>query len=234
MHKYGFVYLWYDRKHKRYYVGCHWGREDDGYVCSSSWMKQAYKHRPEDFRRKILKSNIQDRKSTYIEEQRWLDMIKPEEIKVRYYNIKITTNEVWHKYDESIKSVSDKVKANHWTKRADSEEIRKKISLSGKGRPNPSAKKSKKEDVKKKISESLSGRKLSEEHSANIGRAISADYASGKRNNDSNIGSKRSEETKAKMREAQRALYSGPRGEEIRKKISEKKRLRDLQKIGTN
>lgn len=34
--KYGFVYLWFDRKHKRYYVGCHWGTTEDGYVCSSS------------------------------------------------------------------------------------------------------------------------------------------------------------------------------------------------------
>ena len=35
MEKYGFVYIWFDRKHKRYYIGCHWGHEDDGYVCSS-------------------------------------------------------------------------------------------------------------------------------------------------------------------------------------------------------
>lgn len=28
--KYGFVYIWRDRKYNRYYIGCHWGREDDG------------------------------------------------------------------------------------------------------------------------------------------------------------------------------------------------------------
>jgi len=32
MEKYGFVYLWYDKKHKRYYIGCRWGKENDGYI----------------------------------------------------------------------------------------------------------------------------------------------------------------------------------------------------------
>ena len=109
--KYGFVYLWYDRKHKRYYIGCHWGDINDGYICSSPWMRQAHKHRPEDFKRKILKSDIPTRKDTYIEEQRYLDMIKPEEVKIRYYNLNIKNNETWHKYDEKIKSVGQKISA---------------------------------------------------------------------------------------------------------------------------
>lgn len=115
--KYGFIYLWFDRKHKRYYVGCRWGNINDGYVCSSNWMKQAYGHRPNDFKRRILKSNIPTRHETYIEEQRWLDMIKVEEIKPlnskpRYYNLKIKTNETWHKYDENIKTIGQKISAS--------------------------------------------------------------------------------------------------------------------------
>jgi hypothetical protein len=85
--KYGFVYLWYDRKHKRFYIGCRWGREDDGYICSSSWMKQAYKHRPEDFSRKILSRIYTNRQDLLEEEFRWLSMIKLHELKVRYYNV---------------------------------------------------------------------------------------------------------------------------------------------------
>lgn len=50
----GFVYIWRDRKHKRYYIGSHWGTPDDGYICSSPWMRQAYKHRPLDFKRRVL------------------------------------------------------------------------------------------------------------------------------------------------------------------------------------
>ena len=109
--KHGFVYIWFDRKYKRYYVGCRWGRENDGYVCSSRWMKQSYGHRPQDFKRKILKTGIQSRKELYEEEQRYLNMIKPEEVKVRYYNLNITNNEVWHKYDEHVKTVGQKVSA---------------------------------------------------------------------------------------------------------------------------
>jgi hypothetical protein len=116
--KYGFVYIWRDRKHNRYYIGCHWGNEHDGYVCSSPWMKQAYRIRPEDFKRRILTTNIQSRENTYIEEQKWLDLIKKEEISPqssnpRYYNLNIKNNEVWHKYEDSIKTVGAKIsKAN--------------------------------------------------------------------------------------------------------------------------
>jgi hypothetical protein len=62
MEKYGFVYIWYDKKHKRYYVGSHWGHENDGYVCSSTWMMKAYKIRPDDFKRKIIKKIYTSRK----------------------------------------------------------------------------------------------------------------------------------------------------------------------------
>ena len=54
MEKYGFVYIWRDRKHKMFYIGCHWGTEDDGYVCSSNRMRNAYNRRPNDFKRKII------------------------------------------------------------------------------------------------------------------------------------------------------------------------------------
>lgn len=85
MDKYGFVYIWRDRKHKRFYIGCHWGAETDGYICSSKWMKNSYKRRPEDFKRRILARTSQ-RELLLIEEAKWLSLIKPEELKVRYYN----------------------------------------------------------------------------------------------------------------------------------------------------
>jgi hypothetical protein len=50
MEKYGFVYIWYDRKRKMYYVGSHWGTIEDGYICSSNRMRDAYREDP-----KILK-----------------------------------------------------------------------------------------------------------------------------------------------------------------------------------
>src|SRR5208337_5265410 len=82
----GFVYIWRDRKHNRYYIGSHQGTENDGYICSSNWMRNSYKRRPEDFKRRILTRMIATRKELLIEEQRWLSMIKSEELKTRYYN----------------------------------------------------------------------------------------------------------------------------------------------------
>lgn len=86
MEKYGFVYIWFDRKHKKYYIGSHWGNENDGYICSSSWMKQAYNRRKHDFKRKIIKI-INDRTILLQEEQYYLGMIKDYELKNRYYNL---------------------------------------------------------------------------------------------------------------------------------------------------
>lgn len=81
----GFIYLWYDRKHKRYYIGRHWGAVNDGYICSSRMMRQAYNRRPHDFKRRVL-SYSNTKELLVLEEQRWLDMIKYEELGIRYYN----------------------------------------------------------------------------------------------------------------------------------------------------
>ena len=89
---YGFVYIWYDRKHKRYYIGSHKGSIDDGYICSSSWMKNAYKRRPNDFKRRILSFVSSNRKDLLNEEQKWLDQIKESELSNRYYNLKKSAN----------------------------------------------------------------------------------------------------------------------------------------------
>jgi len=86
MENYGFIYIWRDKKHDRYYVGSHWGTEDDGYVCSSVHMKRAYERRIQDFKRRIIE-RFKDRSKINEIEHRWLQMMKPEELKgVRYYN----------------------------------------------------------------------------------------------------------------------------------------------------
>ena len=108
MEKYGFVYIWFDRKHKRYYVGCHWGAENDGYICSSNWMRKSFRKRPEDFKRRILKTGL-TRIGMYEEEQRYLDMQKLEEKKIRYYNLNTKNGNLWHKYPESVKTIGQKI-----------------------------------------------------------------------------------------------------------------------------
>lgn len=87
MEKYGFVYIWYDCKHKRYYIGSHWGSEDDGYICSSSWMKKSYKLRPDDFKRRILKRIYTSHHDLLIEEYIILNKIQKHEFGKKYYNL---------------------------------------------------------------------------------------------------------------------------------------------------
>lgn len=134
MKKYGFVYLWRDKKHKRYYVGSHWGLENDGYVCSSRWMRNAYRLRPNDFKRRILARVYSSKQDLLMEEGRWLSMMKQEEINgVRYYNRNITTKPGhWTAIPNYDKTISEKISIN--TKKAMwREDIRSKY-LDGLGR----------------------------------------------------------------------------------------------------
>jgi len=105
----GFIYLWLDKKKKMYYIGSHLGSIDDGYICSSRWMRAAYQKRPEDFKRRIIKQfKIITRRELYNEEQRWLNFIKKEEIKVRYYNLFRTVNYAWAD-EENNKTLKEKI-----------------------------------------------------------------------------------------------------------------------------
>lgn len=113
---YGFVYLWYDRKHKRYYIGSHWGTEYDGYVCSSTWMMQAYKIRANDFKRRILQRVYTNRQDLLQAEFNWISLIKEEEIKKRYYNLNIKATGHWSAYPENVKTIKEKI--SHRTKEA--------------------------------------------------------------------------------------------------------------------
>lgn len=82
----GFIYIWYDRKHKRFYIGSHWGTEDDGYICSSRWMRKAYRRRPQDFKRRIIKRHHGSYQELIKLEDCYLRTIKTHELGIRYYN----------------------------------------------------------------------------------------------------------------------------------------------------
>lgn len=106
--KYGFVYIWYDIKHKRYYIGSHWGSEDDGYICSSSWMKRSYMRRPKDFKRRII-SRVSERSILIKEEQKWLSFTKKQELGKRYYNLNNVVIKHWHTNEQRSISVRNKI-----------------------------------------------------------------------------------------------------------------------------
>lgn len=185
--KYGFVYIWRDKKHNRYYVGCHWGTIDDGYVCSSTWMRQAYHHRPHDFRRRIITTNL-SREGMYLEEQRIFDMIRPEEIKVRYYNLNLTSKKLWHADPNKSLTVGQKIsKANTGKKRPCTPERARKISEGKKGKkPNISE-----EGMARK---KAAAKPLSKEHKEAIAEGLAKFYET---NESRSKGRVHSEETKA-------------------------------------
>ena len=163
--KYGFVYIWYDRKHKRFYIGAHWGTESDGYICSSPWMKRAYKLRPNDFKRRILSRVYTNKKDMFAEEAKWQTLIKDEELKIKYYNIRRHGDNHWSSDETKTAGVKQKLKDADATRglrvyaanmrgKTLSEETKKKVS-EGTKRGMASLDKSYRwnEDYRKKISE---------------------------------------------------------------------------------
>ena len=108
MVKEGFIYIWFDRKRKMYYIGSHWGLEGDGYVCSSNRMRDAYRRRPYDFKRRILQKNI-ERSSLLNEEYKWISMIKEEELGEKYYNLRKHKWGHWSHDVSNLSSVGEKI-----------------------------------------------------------------------------------------------------------------------------
>ncbi len=113
MEKYGFVYIWFDKKHRRFYLGCHWGTEDDGYICSSRWMRQSYNRRPQDFKRRVISRIYTSRSELLNEEGRWLNLIDEKDIGIKYYNLTKHINGHWTTDNYKRLTVGQKIsKAN--------------------------------------------------------------------------------------------------------------------------
>ena len=88
--KSGFVYIWLDKKRKKYYLGSHMGTLSDGYTGSNKRFSYAHHLRPETFKRRILEfyNNIAD-KDLRIREQLWLNLINDHDLHCeKYYNEK--------------------------------------------------------------------------------------------------------------------------------------------------
>lgn len=156
MEKYGFIYIWYDKKRKMFYVGSHFGTENDGYICSSNRMRNAYKRRPQDFKRRILSRYIQ-RNDLLEEEHKWLSLISETKLGKRYYNLRKHKWGHWSINENKRLTVGQKISA--------SPNRSANISKANKGRVIS-------EKTRKKLSISVS-KKMTEEHRALLSQKCS-------------------------------------------------------------
>lgn len=196
--KYGFIYIWRDKKRKMFYIGCHWGNVDDRYICSSDRMGHAYKRRPLDFKRRILETNIYDKSLLLEREYYWLQQIKDEELSKKYYNV-------------------NKHHFGHWMTTQDK---------SGKNHPMYGKKHT--EESRRKISESSKGRIPWNKDKSNVYSDETRSKMGEKHlGNQYNLGKKHTEESKMKMSESHRGKDTWNKGktgiysDETRHKMSE-------------
>lgn len=184
MEKEGFIYIWFDKKRRMYYIGCHWGTCDDGYICSSKWMRDAYRYRKQDFRRRIIQRNIP--KDLLLEvEYKWLQLINDKDIGIKYYNLSKKHFGHWHINDQTRKSVRQKLSEAAKNLHNDPT-YREKYETGMKNRPPQTAEQIKKrakantgkkrtEETKRKISESNKGKimgPLSDEHRRKVSESL--------------------------------------------------------------
>jgi hypothetical protein len=100
---YGYVYIWFDTKKKKYLIGSHHGTLEDGYKTSTGGIhvRNIFKSRPHTMRMKVLEYNTEknDRKATLLLEQKWLDKRPNITDNPRYYN---KTNKAGGGFDREI------------------------------------------------------------------------------------------------------------------------------------
>ena len=209
MKKTGFIYLWRDKKHNKYYIGSHLGSEDDGYICSSTWMRNARRARPQDFSRRVIERDI-PKDQLVIRENRYLNMIKNDELGKKYYNLSRNTP---NHFNCTGKGKFQKGQIP-WNKNATqdmySEEYRQMCSERQKGKPSGMKGKTHTDEANKKNSMAHLG-PLPKTHKAKLSgkNRTAAQIAASKKHSERMkknnpkawLGKHRSEETKKKISE---------------------------------
>jgi len=127
--KYGFIYIWRDKKRNKFYIGCHWGTEADGYICSSKRMRNAYAYRKEDFKRRVVQRVYTNRQDLLEVEHLWLSLIPDEQLGKRYYNLNKHHFGHWTADPEKAPKIKEKL-----TGRKHEQNAREKMSKSKVGR----------------------------------------------------------------------------------------------------
>ena len=128
-HQKSFVYLWYDRLFKKYYLGYHNGKRST-YICSSKPMMEQYRQRPQDFKRRIIKKGPVEEMSML---ERKLLQNRKHHFGNRYYNLMIPSDSgfktiIWTDEMRKARSILYKGRVvSEETKRKMSKGTRKRI-----------------------------------------------------------------------------------------------------------
>lgn len=207
----GFIYIWRDSSNGKFYIGSHLGRVDDGYIGSGKYFKVAYNKRPECFKRRIIEYVsipyiMIDRKIRMLymfsKEQRWLDLIRLEELTVKYYNLKRRafghTAAVTFGRRLSEESKEKIRKARLGSKASEASKIKR--SLTTKGRPGKPPSK----ETRDKMSAAAKRRQMTDERKQKISQTLT--------------GIKRTDEQK--LRYAEAARRRPPMTDEHRRNLS--------------
>jgi hypothetical protein len=166
-------------------------------------MKKGFKHRPEDFKRKVLGRIYTNKKDLLEEEYKWLSKIKSEELGKKYYNLHNHHFGHWSTDTNKRLSIGQKISA--------SPNRKANISKANKGRKLS-------EETKQKLSESVS-RLMTEEHRVMLSKKCSGwQHSEEARRKISEAGKNRvySEESKKKIGAAHKGKIVS---EETRQKL---------------
>tara|TARA_R110000787_G_scaffold162140_1_gene275527 strand:- start:75 stop:662 length:588 start_codon:yes stop_codon:yes gene_type:complete len=136
----GFVYKWVDTSNGMYYIGCHKGDVNDGYIGSGTYFLKAYNKRPEAFKRDVL---YVGEHFAELEEFMLVELNASQD--KESYNL---TNACRGQY-EYTSEIREKIGKAHRGK-VTSEATKRKMSAAAKG-------KSKSKEHRKSVAESLKG-----------------------------------------------------------------------------
>lgn len=215
MEKYGFIYIWFNGWKKKFYIGCHWGTETDGYISSSKLMKRAYTRNPEYFKRRVVQRIYTNRQDLLEAEFKWLSLIPDEELGKRYYNL-------------------SKKHFGHWSSLPESEQltIKQKLSKAHTGKKYPERalrqtgvkRKPFTDETRKKMSDARKGIVFSEDHKKNLSIAGSGERHRCFGKPAHNRGLKHTDDHRQKISEGvNKAFADGSVGKKISEKLTGRK-----------
>jgi group I intron endonuclease len=214
-----FIYISTNLINGKQYVGSHLGTQNDSYLGSGVYLiKAVKKYGNENFKREILEEC--DPKNNLILEEKYIK--KYNTLSPNGYNISPTGghNVKGCFSEESIKKIKSSLQGK--VRKPLSEETKRKISFRNKGEKNGFYRKSHTIEQRNKWSKERKGIEFSDDHKKHLSESLSNENNPmfGKRGKNSpNFGSKRTIESRIKMR-------GRVKTKEERKKISEHNRSR--------